>query len=64
MCNLAGIAFRDYGPVWKEHRRFALMTLRNFGMGKRSMEDRILGEIEHLVARLEKSAGITVVILQ
>ncbi|KAL7885464.1 hypothetical protein AOLI_G00057590 [Acnodon oligacanthus] len=52
-----GIVFVDYGPAWKEHRRFALMTLRNFGMGKQSMEDRILGETEHLVKRLEKSAG-------
>ncbi|KAI4885973.1 hypothetical protein NFI96_033066 [Prochilodus magdalenae] len=52
-----GIIFLDYGPAWKEHRRFALITLRNFGMGKQSMEDRILGELEHLVARMEKSAG-------
>ncbi|XP_036424096.1 cytochrome P450 2F2-like [Colossoma macropomum] len=52
-----GIVLVDYGPTWKEHRRFALMTLRNFGMGKQSMEDRILGETEHLVACLEKSAG-------
>ncbi|XP_036424099.1 cytochrome P450 2J6-like isoform X2 [Colossoma macropomum] len=52
-----GVVFLNYGPAWREHRRFSLMTLRNFGMGKRSMEDRILGEIEHLTARLEKSAG-------
>ncbi|XP_066504716.1 cytochrome P450 2D15-like [Hoplias malabaricus] len=52
-----GIVLVDYGRLWKEHRRFALMTLKNFGMGKQSMEDRILGEIEHLVARLKKSAG-------
>ncbi|KAL7885459.1 hypothetical protein AOLI_G00057540 [Acnodon oligacanthus] len=44
-----GIVFIDYGAAWKEHRRFALMTLRNFGMGKQSMEDRILGETEHLI---------------
>ena len=60
---MAGIVLVDYGPAWKEHRRFALMTLRNFGMGKQSMEDRILGETEHLVKRLEKSAGIIITIL-
>ncbi|KAL7862817.1 hypothetical protein SRHO_G00118010 [Serrasalmus rhombeus] len=61
-----GIVLLDYGPTWKEHRRFAIMTLRNFGMGKQSMEDRILGETEHLVKRLEKSAGIfiTLTLLQ
>ncbi|XP_035388245.1 cytochrome P450 2C15-like [Electrophorus electricus] len=52
-----GIILADYGPSWKEHRRFALMTLRNFGLGKQSMEKRILGEIEHIVAHLEKSGG-------
>ncbi|KAB5571609.1 hypothetical protein PHYPO_G00227010 [Pangasianodon hypophthalmus] len=54
-----GVIMTDYGPAWKEHRRFALMTLRNFGLGKQSMENRILGEIEHLVAKLEKHAGST-----
>ncbi|KAL7862814.1 hypothetical protein SRHO_G00117980 [Serrasalmus rhombeus] len=52
-----GVSFVDNGPAWKEHRRFAIMTLKKFGMGKQSMEDRILGETEHLVKRLEKSAG-------
>uniref|UniRef100_A0A4W4EQ96 Cytochrome P450, family 2, subfamily X, polypeptide 9 n=1 Tax=Electrophorus electricus TaxID=8005 RepID=A0A4W4EQ96_ELEEL len=52
-----GFVFADYGPSWKEHRRFALMTLRNFGLGKQSMEKRILGEAEHIVARLEKCTG-------
>ncbi|KAG7329552.1 hypothetical protein KOW79_007726 [Hemibagrus wyckioides] len=52
-----GIIIADYGLQWKEHRRFALMTLRNFGLGKQSMENRILGELEHLVAKLDKYAG-------
>uniref|UniRef100_A0A8C6SGT1 Cytochrome P450 n=1 Tax=Neogobius melanostomus TaxID=47308 RepID=A0A8C6SGT1_9GOBI len=49
----------DYGPKWKEHRRFALTTLRNFGLGKQSMEDRILGELQYIIADLENSIGST-----
>lgn len=49
---------QDYNLAWKEHRRFALMTMRNFGMGKTSMEDRIHGEIEYIVNALEKNNGM------
>ncbi|XP_062375522.1 cytochrome P450 2F2-like [Sardina pilchardus] len=52
-----GLILLDYGHIWKEHRRFALMTLRNFGMGKQSMEDKILGELSYVISKLEKSVG-------
>ncbi|KAL7862584.1 hypothetical protein SRHO_G00115680 [Serrasalmus rhombeus] len=55
-----GVIMADYGPGWKEHRRFALITLKNFGMGKQSMEDRILGETKHIVSHLEKSVGSSI----
>ncbi|XP_074533575.1 cytochrome P450 2F2-like isoform X2 [Halichoeres trimaculatus] len=35
------------------------MTLRNFGMGKNSMEDRIYGEIKYIIETLEKNNGKT-----
>ncbi|XP_038146906.1 cytochrome P450 2F2-like [Cyprinodon tularosa] len=50
-----GVILADYGLRWKEHRRFALMTLRNFGLGKKSMEDKINDEIEYTIKTLEQS---------
>ncbi|XP_051807634.1 cytochrome P450 2F2-like isoform X8 [Acanthochromis polyacanthus] len=54
-----GVILADYGTSWREHRRFALMTLRNFGLGKKSMEDRIHDEIQHTIKTLDKNIGRT-----
>lgn len=41
-----GLLFSQ-GDLWKTHRRFALSTLRDLGMGKNWMEDTIITEVEH-----------------
>ncbi|CAJ0947134.1 unnamed protein product, partial [Mesorhabditis belari] len=45
------------GDFWVKQRRFAISTLRDFGMGKNIMEQRVCEEIDHMFEIIEKSAN-------
>ncbi|XP_066298657.1 cytochrome P450 2U1-like [Branchiostoma lanceolatum] len=49
-----GIIQAPFGTPWKEHRKFTLMSLREFGFGKRSLEGKILEESVALQAEIMK----------
>ncbi|KAI1721902.1 cytochrome p450 domain-containing protein [Ditylenchus destructor] len=41
------------GEKWREQRRFSLQVLRDFGLGKSLMEEKILNEVNHLISHLD-----------
>uniref|UniRef100_A0A8C9XN12 Cytochrome P450 2K1-like n=1 Tax=Sander lucioperca TaxID=283035 RepID=A0A8C9XN12_SANLU len=45
------------GDSWKEMRRFALTNLRDFGMGRKASEDKIIEECNNLIGVLKKFKG-------
>uniref|UniRef100_A0A3Q3IJC6 Cytochrome P450 2K1-like n=1 Tax=Monopterus albus TaxID=43700 RepID=A0A3Q3IJC6_MONAL len=51
-----GIAWSN-GDVWKEMRRFALTNMRDFGMGKKVIEDKIIEESHYLIEVFKKFKG-------
>nr|XP_055045108.1 cytochrome P450 2B4-like [Misgurnus anguillicaudatus] len=52
-----GIVMVTYGHTWRQQRRFALHTFRNFGLGKKSVEERVLDEGHYLVTEMLKDEG-------
>jgi hypothetical protein len=47
----------QYDQIWRELRRFTLQALRDFGVGKASIEEKIAVEIETATEYLEGRNG-------
>ncbi|XP_031214087.1 cytochrome P450 2D26 isoform X2 [Mastomys coucha] len=51
-----GVILAPYGPEWREQRRFSVSTLRDFGLGKKSLEQWVTEEAGHLCDAFAKEA--------
>ncbi|XP_070324178.1 cytochrome P450 2J2-like isoform X2 [Odocoileus virginianus] len=45
------------GHIWKEQRRFSLTALRNFGLGRKSLEEQIQEETAYLIQTIGEENG-------
>lgn len=46
--------FASYGPIWKKQRKFSHSTLRHFGLGKHSLEPKIIEEFKYVKEEIQK----------
>nr|XP_015211234.1 PREDICTED: cytochrome P450 2J2-like [Lepisosteus oculatus] len=56
--NFINCLFSNNGYQWKKQRRIILSTLRNFGLGRRSLESVISNETRFLQEAIEEEQGM------
>nr|XP_026690341.1 cytochrome P450 2C4-like [Ciona intestinalis] len=52
-----GLVMRDFNPTWKTQRKFGHLTFRGFGVGKKSLENRIYEEVEVMNKEILSKGG-------
>ncbi|XP_077908768.1 cytochrome P450 2D17-like isoform X1 [Ictidomys tridecemlineatus] len=52
-----GVIMATYGHAWREQRRFSVSTMRNFGLGKKSLEQWVTKEASCLCTAFANKAG-------
>lgn len=52
-----GLLFSEFGEHWKDTRKFTLTALKDFGVGKVSLETQILSELEAVSTEFAKNNG-------
>ncbi|XP_077791043.1 cytochrome P450 2D14-like isoform X1 [Podarcis muralis] len=55
--NCGGIGFATCDNGWREQRRFIVSTLKNFGMGKKTLEKRVSEEAGYLCSEFKSKEG-------
>ncbi|XP_071816908.1 cytochrome P450 2U1-like isoform X2 [Apostichopus japonicus] len=45
------------GPIWKEQRKFLLSAFREFGVGKKSLQERVNEEASYVLEVIERAKG-------
>nr|XP_021498839.1 cytochrome P450 2D4 [Meriones unguiculatus] len=52
-----GVVLAQYGPAWRQQRRFSVSTLRHFGLGKKSLEQWVTEEARCLGDAFDRYTG-------
>ncbi|XP_036063570.1 cytochrome P450 2D4 isoform X1 [Onychomys torridus] len=52
-----GVVLAQYGPAWRQQRRFSVSTFRHFGLGKKSLEQWVTEEARCLCAAFTDYTG-------
>ena len=48
-----GVVFSDYDDELKTQRNLSMVVLRSLGYGKKSVENKIIEETEHLISAIK-----------